>query len=91
MPGDAAARARRLSALGRDGAVWATKGMMDKLPPGERALLRHGIRRRTAEGDTVVAPGRYCAVSDLFARDGAEAADHDDIATLSVTEIIDVT
>lgn len=90
IPGDAAARARRLSALGRDGAVWATKAMLDKLAPGERALLRHGIRRRTTDGDAVVAAGRYAAVASLFARHGADAAGTEDIATLSVTEILDV-
>lgn len=89
VPGDAAARARQLSALGRGGAVWVTKAMLDKLTLGERALLRHGIRRRTTDGDTVVVPGLYSAVSDLFARSGAEAAGYDDIGTLSVTEIID--
>ncbi len=90
VPGDAAARARQLSALGRDGAVWATKDMLDKLAPGERALLRHGIHRRTTDGDAVVVAGRYAAVSDLFATNDADAAGTEDIATLSVTEILDV-
>ena len=89
--GDTINHAARLSDFARDGAVWATKSLLGKLPAKERKRVKFGIRRRDAEGREIFVSAFYSRVSELaYLNDTARNEKLNDIAALPVTEIIEI-
>ena len=89
--GDTINHAARLSDFARDGAIWATKSLLGKLPSKERQRVKFGIRRRDAEGREVFVSAFYSRVSELaYINDAARNEKLNDIAALPVTEIIEI-
>ncbi len=77
MLGETVHRALRISAFARDGAVWLTKNLVEKLPATARDRLKFGVRHRTETGEMVLvastfarvehAPGMDALVAELIA------------------------
>ncbi len=88
--GDTISLAGRLCDFARFGAVWVTKNLMGKLRPEEREMLRFGIRRINAEGREVFAPATYSRLSNLIELGNERYENFRDIATLAITEVVEV-
>lgn len=88
--GDTINTAGRLSDFARRGAIWATKTLLGKLTAEERAQLRFGIRRTTDSGDDILVPSTYARVASLIDLANPKYEKFNDIATLPITEILDV-
>lgn len=87
--GDTINRAARLSDFARGGAVWATKNLITKLPPAERARLRFGIRRRGEDGRDLVVPATFGRLMNLLPPGQAMPEKLQDVAALPVTEVLE--
>ncbi|MFT7460807.1 MAG: adenylate cyclase [Planctomycetota bacterium] len=87
--GDTINHAARISDLARYSSILATKGMIGKLTPDERASFRFGIRQETAKGDEIFVSDLYSRVSSLVDLKDNKNIKFNDIATIPVTEIID--
>lgn len=88
--GDTVNMAGRLSDFARDGAIWASKTLLGKLTSKERERIRYGIRRRDADGRDVLVPETYGRIANLVDLANPKYGKFNDIATLPVTEILDV-
>ena len=88
--GDTINHAGRLSDFARYGAVWATKNLVGKLNTDERDCLQFGIRRTNAEGRDIWVPASYSRLSNLLDLNQGKFEKFRDIATLAITEIVDV-
>lgn len=89
--GDSINQAARISDFARFGAIWATKSFMGKLSTEERLKVRFGVTRRTPEGREVFVSSSYATVSALVSLESARNDKLRDIATLPVTEVVEVT
>jgi adenylate cyclase len=89
--GDTINHAARISDYALDGSIWLTKKMLANLTSKERSLIRYGIRRRTEQGDDVLVKDVYSRVSEMVDLDEGRNFKFHDIATLPITEIIDIT
>jgi len=72
-------------------AIWATKSFMGKLSTEERLKVRFGVTRSTPEGREVFVSSSYATVSALVSLESARNDKLRDIATLPVTEVVEVT
>jgi class 3 adenylate cyclase len=81
--------AARLSDFARDGAIWVTKNLLSKLTPEERERVRYGIRRRSDNGPITVS-NTYARIADQIDLNDPKSHKLRDIATLTVTEILDM-
>lgn len=89
--GDTVNHAARISDFAVNGAIWATKHMLESLTSQERQQLRYGVRRRTAgTGEEVLVKDIYSRVSSIVDLNEGRNYKFQDIATLPVTEIIDL-
>ncbi|RTL57904.1 MAG: hypothetical protein EKK46_01615 [Rhodocyclaceae bacterium] len=88
--GDTINQAARISDFARHGSVWATKSLIGKLPTGERNRLRYGVRRKAPSGQDVFVNTSFSLVSTLLEQDGARSEKLRDIATLPITEIVEI-
>ncbi|MHB1236176.1 MAG: adenylate/guanylate cyclase domain-containing protein [Gallionella sp.] len=89
--GDTINHAARLSDFSRDGAIWATKNLLGKLPAKERQRVKFGIRRKNAEGREVFVGAFYSRISELaYLNDAVRNEKLNDIAALPVTEIMEI-
>ncbi len=88
--GDTINQAARISDFARFGAIWATKSLVSKLPHDLRDRVRYGVRRHGADGREVFVQSSYAMVSSLIEPDDEKNAKLRDIATLPITEIVDV-
>jgi class 3 adenylate cyclase len=89
--GDTVEHAARLSALGRHGEIWLTKNVIGKLSAQERARVRYGITRRTADGRDVFVGSSYSALSGLIDLNDGQFEKFRVVAALAATEMIEVT
>jgi class 3 adenylate cyclase len=89
--GDSINQASRISDFARFGAIWATKSFMGKLSTEERLKVRFGVTRSTPEGREVFVSSSYATVSALVSLESARNDKLRDIATLPVTEVVEVT
>lgn len=89
--GDSINQAARISDFARYGAIWVTKSFIGKLSANERKLVRFGVTRSTPEGREVFVPSSYALVSALVNFESARNEKLRDIATVPVTEIVEVT
>jgi len=88
--GDTINTAGRLSDFARRGAIWATKNLLGKLTAEDRSQVRFGIRRSTDGGEEILVPSTYSRVSNLVDLANPKYEKLNDIATLPITEILDV-
>ena len=88
--GDTINRAARLSDFARNGSVWLTKNLVGNLTPEERERVRFGIRRTSDNGEEVIVSNTYSRVSNLADLQNVDNHKFHDIATLAVTEMLDV-
>jgi adenylate cyclase len=88
--GDSINHASRVSDFARFGAIWATKSFMGKLSTEERLKVRFGVTRSTPEGREVFVSSSYATVSALVSLESARNDKLRDIATLPVTEVVEV-
>jgi adenylate cyclase len=88
--GDSINQAARISDFARQGAVWVTKSLIGKLPASERERLRYGVRRKTADEQNLFVASSFSQVSSLLEQDGARSDKLRDIATLAITELVEI-
>lgn len=88
--GDSINQAARISDFARHGAVWATKSLISKLPAAERARLRYGVTRQAPGGQNLFVASSFSQLSSLLERDGVYSEKLRDIATLPITEIVEI-
>lgn len=88
--GDTVNHAARLSDHSRFGGIWATKQMMEKLPSDTRRRFVYGVKRETGEGREIFVPRTYAPISSLVDLGTERTGKLRDIATLAVTEIVEM-
>ncbi len=88
--GDSINQAARLSDFATGGTVWATKSMIGKLDVEDRELVTYGIRRVDAGGGEILIPETYSRISNLIDLNNPQFNKFNDIAVLTVTEVLDV-
>jgi len=88
--GDSINQAARLSDFATGGTVWATKSMIGKLDVEDRELVTYGIRRVDTNGGEILIPETYSRISNLIDLENPRFHKFNDIAVLTVTEILDV-
>lgn len=80
----------RLARFSRDGAIWCTKKMVTKLPPGDRNRIRYGVRRTDSDGHKVIMANSYARIADLINLDSLNNKQLAAIAAMPVTEILEL-
>lgn len=88
--GDTINQAARISDFARHGSIWVTKSLISRLPPDERNRVVYGVRRRAPEGREVFVSSSFSQMSSLLEQEGARMEKLHDIATLSVTEVVEI-
>jgi adenylate cyclase len=88
--GDTINQAARISDFARHGSVWATKSLIGKLPASERTRLRYGVSRQAPNGQNLFVASSFSQVSSLLEQDNSRSEKLRDIATLPITEIIEI-
>lgn len=88
--GDTINQAARISDFARHGSVWVTKSLIGKLPAEARARLTYGVRRRAPEGREVFVASSFSQVATLLEQEGTRLEKLRDIATLPITEVVDI-
>lgn len=88
--GDTINQAARISDVARHGGIWATKSLIGKMGVKERERVSYGVRRRAPDGRELFVQSSFSIVSSLLEQDGVRLEKLKDIATLAITEIVDV-
>lgn len=88
--GDTINQAARISDFARHGTTWATKSLVGKLSSEERAKLRYGVRHRDRDGRDIFVASSFSTVSSLIEGDSGRATKLNDIATLPITEVLEI-
>lgn len=88
--GDTINQAARISDFARFGAIWATKSLVSKLPQELREGIRYGVKRHGADGREVFVQSSYAMVSSLIDAGDERSAKLRDVATVPITEVVDV-
>jgi class 3 adenylate cyclase len=86
--GDAVDIAARLSDFACQGAIWATKNLMNRLTAKERSGIRYGIRQIDGDREMLV-ENFFGRMMDMLSPDHPQKDRFVDIATLAVTEILE--
>ncbi|MES2783967.1 MAG: MerR family transcriptional regulator [Pseudomonadota bacterium] len=73
MLGESVHRAVRISGFARDGAVWLTKNLVEKLPAASRDRLKFGVRHRTQTGELVLVKSTFARVEQSAGGDALVA------------------
>src|SRR3989338_2810899 len=89
--GDTINQAARISDFARFGGIWATKSLIGKLPQASRERVRYGVRRKADSGREVFVPTSFATVASLVEATEDANCKLRDIATVPITEIMDVT
>jgi len=87
--GDTLVEAVKLSELSQGGAIWASKEVIENLSPSNRERVEFGIRLGLYE-EGFVSPGLYSPVAELLSQDELKEKRLQSIASLAVTEVLDV-
>jgi hypothetical protein len=77
--------------LGRHGGIWLTKNVIGRLSAQERARVRYGITRRTADGRDVFVGSSYSELSGLIDLNDGRFEKFRAVAALAATEMVEVT
>jgi adenylate cyclase len=88
--GDTINQAARVSDFARYGSIWATKSLVSKLPRELREKVRYGVRRRGADGRDTFVASSFAMVASLLEQAGENNEKLRDIATLPITEIVEI-
>jgi class 3 adenylate cyclase/predicted DNA-binding transcriptional regulator AlpA len=88
--GETINQAARISDFARFGSIWATKSLIGKIPSEIRSKMRYGIRRRTSEGQEHFISSSFSMVSTFIEQDNSKSDKLKDIATLSITEVMEI-
>jgi class 3 adenylate cyclase len=88
--GDTINQAARISDLARFGSIWASKSVIGKIPAEHRDRVSYGVRRRASDGREVFVQSSFSQVQTLLEQDGARMEKLRDIATMAVTEVVEV-
>src|SRR3989338_788215 len=89
--GDTINQAARISDFARFGGIWATKSLIGKLPQASRERVRYGVRRKADSGREVFVPTSFATVASLVEATEDANCKLRDIATVPITEIVDIT
>lgn len=89
--GDTINQAARISDFARFGGIWATKSLIGKLPQESRERVHFGVRRKADNGREVFVPTSFATVASLTENTEDVNCKMRDIATVPITEIVDVT
>jgi len=87
--GDSVNYTGRLSDLARFGSIFATKNMINKLAPDDLKQIRYGVRRRDRDREIFV-QNSFSRVLDLLEPSDPRYGKFIEIATLPVTEIVEI-
>jgi adenylate cyclase len=85
--GDTVNYAGRLSDFARNGAIWITKNLFNKLTAEEKAGIRYGIRHKDQDRETLV-ENTFSRIIDMTALNDMTAIKFKDISTLVITEVV---
>lgn len=88
--GDTINQAARVSDFARHGSIWVTKSLISKLPVEERSRVVFGVRRKAPEGREVFVASSFSQMSTLLEQEGTRLEKLRDIATLPITEVIEL-
>lgn len=89
--GDTINQAARISDFARFGGIWATKSLIGKLPQESRERVHFGVHHRKADsGREVFVPTSFATVASLTDATEDTNCKLRDIATMPITEIVDV-
>jgi len=87
--GDSVNYACRLSDFAQDGAIWTTKNLINLLTDEEYEKLRYGVRKGVP-GSEFILEKTFARVMDIIALGEVEYRKYADIATLPVTEVLEI-
>lgn len=87
--GDTINHAGRLSDFARFGSIWTTKNLLNKLSSEELNNIHYGIRRKEHDREIFI-KNTYSRIMDLLDPADKRHSKFMDIATLPVTEIINI-
>ncbi len=79
--------ASRISDFARNGSVWATKNMLNQIPPGKREKINFGITRKTHNDESVFVTDTYASISTLIDNDSPASDKFKDIEMIPITEV----
>jgi class 3 adenylate cyclase len=85
--GESANQAIRLSEFARDGSIWLTKSLVNKLCPEDQGKIRYGIRRFDHHQGVFIT-NSFARIADMLHPDQLTSRPFADIETLAVTEMI---
>jgi len=85
--GDTVNYAGRLSDFARNGAIWITKNLFNKLTAEEKAGIRYGIRHKDKDRETLV-ENTFSRIIDMTGLNDMTASKFKDISTLAITEVV---
>ncbi len=87
--GDSVNYAGRLSDFARNGSIWVTKNLVNKITVEQRTRIRFGIRKSN-QGSEIFLETLFSRMMDMIKPDHPKYPKFADIATLAVTEVMDV-
>ncbi|MBL4582643.1 MAG: MerR family transcriptional regulator [Gammaproteobacteria bacterium] len=79
--------ASRISDFARNGSVWATKNMLNKIPQQDRGKINFGITRKTQNDESVFVTDTYSSVSNLIDANSQASDKFKDIEMIPITEL----
>jgi len=85
--GDTVNYAGRLSDFARNGAIWTTKNLMNRLTAEEKAGIRYGVRHKDQDRETLV-ENTFSRIIDMTDLDDTTTSKFKDISALAITEIV---
>ncbi|GAB6054122.1 hypothetical protein JCM17960_29420 [Magnetospira thiophila] len=88
--GDTINQAARLSDFARKGSIWVSKQVVSKLSYHHRKQLYFGIRRRGDDGQEILVNSTFSRIVNLVDLSNPKNEKFQDIATLPVTEVLDI-
>jgi adenylate cyclase len=79
--------AGRISDFARNGAVWATKAMLNQIPGSDRKKVSFGITRTTTSNESIFITDTYSSIENLLTEDQLKNSKFKDIEMLPLTEV----
>lgn len=79
--------ASRISDFARNGAVWATKNMLNQISTSKRGMINFGIARKTHINESVFVTDTYATIGNLLDCKNTNNEKFRDIEMLPITEI----
>jgi len=79
--------ASRISDFARNGSVWATKNMLNQIPPAKREKINFGITRKTHNDESVFVTDTYAGIGSLLDSTNRNNEKFKDIEMIPITEV----